>query len=96
MVGAGDKDEVVAMLNWRIVAVEAEIAASQAVLEGTLSHGIPRIFVIEEEYGQAMRRAELAFVRQLIADLQEGGLWPDAALLEALVERERARGGGTV
>jgi DNA-binding PadR family transcriptional regulator len=96
MVGAGDKDEVVAMLHWRIVAVEAEIAASETVLQGTLSHGIPRIFVIEEEYGQAMRRAELEFVRRLIADLEEGGLWPDAATLEALAERERARGGGTV
>jgi DNA-binding PadR family transcriptional regulator len=96
MMGAGDKDEVVAMLHWRSVALEAEIAASETILQGTLKQDIPRIFVIEEEYGQAMRRAELDFVRQLIADLKEGGLWPDAARLEALVERERARGGGTV
>jgi DNA-binding PadR family transcriptional regulator len=96
MMGAGDKDEVVAMLHWRSLALEAEIAASETILQGTLKQDIPRIFVIEEEYGQAMRRAELDFVRQLIADLKEGGLWPDAARLEALVERERARGGGTV
>jgi DNA-binding PadR family transcriptional regulator len=96
MVGVGDKDEVIALLHWRIVALEAEIASSETLRQGTLRHGIPRIFVIEEEYGQGMRRAELEFVRQLIADLEEGGLWPDAALLQALAERERARGGGTV
>jgi DNA-binding PadR family transcriptional regulator len=96
MVGVGDKAEVAALLHWRIVALEAEIASSETLRQGTLRHGIPRIFVIEEEYGQAMRRAELEFVRQLIADLEEGGLWPDAALLQALAERERERGGGTV
>ena len=66
--------------------MEAEIAASEAVLKGTLAHDIPRIFVIEEEYAQAMRGGELDFVRRLIADLEAGGLWPDAATLEALWE----------
>jgi hypothetical protein len=38
----------------------------------------PRILGIEEEYAQAMRRAELAWVRQTITELRDGTLvWPD-------------------
>jgi hypothetical protein len=66
------------------------------VLKGTLEHGIPRMFVIEEEYALAMRRAEIDFVRRLIADLEAGELWPDAATLEALAAEQRERGGRTV
>jgi hypothetical protein len=78
------------------VALEAEIAAGEEVLKGTLEQGIPRMFVIEEEYALAMRRAEIDFVRRLIADLEAGELWPDAATLEALVAEQRERGGRTV
>ena len=96
MVGVGNEKEVIDLLHRRAVAVEAEIAASETVLKGTLAAAIPRIFVIEEEYAQVMRAAELDFVRRLIADLEAGGLWPDAATLEALAAQQRERGGGTV
>ena len=37
----------------------------------------PRIFGIEEEYAQAMRKAELAWVRAIVAELLDGSLaWP--------------------
>ena len=37
----------------------------------------PRIFGIEEEYAQAMRKAELAWVRGTVAELLDGSLaWP--------------------
>jgi DNA-binding PadR family transcriptional regulator len=96
MAGVGNEKEVVALLSWRAVALEAEIAAGEEVLKGTLEHGIPRMFVIEEEYALAMRRAEVDFVRRLIDDLEAGGLWPDAATLEALIAQQRERGGDTV
>jgi hypothetical protein len=39
--------------------------------------GFPRIFAIEEEYAQAMRKAELAWVRATVAELRDGSLpWP--------------------
>ena len=39
--------------------------------------GFPRIFGIEEEYAQAMRRAELAWVRATAAELRDGTFpWP--------------------
>jgi DNA-binding PadR family transcriptional regulator len=96
MAGVGNEKEVVALLNWRVVALQAEIAAAETVIEGTLDHGVPRMFIMEEEYAQAMRRAELDFVRQLIADLESGELWPDAATLDALAAQQRERGGGVV
>jgi DNA-binding PadR family transcriptional regulator len=94
--GLGNEKEAIELLHWRAVALEAEIAATERVLKGTLEHNIPRLFVIEEEYGQALRQAELDFVRRLIADLEEGGLWPDAATMEALVAQQKERGGGAV
>jgi DNA-binding PadR family transcriptional regulator len=96
MAGLGNEKEVIALLQWRVVQLEAEIAAGEKVLKGTLEQGIPRMFVIEEEYAVAIRRAEVDFVRRLIDDLETGGLWPDTATLEALVAQQRERGGGTV
>ena len=38
----------------------------------------PRIFGIEEEYAQTMRKAELGWVRATIAELRDGTFpWPD-------------------
>jgi hypothetical protein len=38
---------------------------------------LPRLFAIEDEYTQAMRRAELEWLRRIIADLKDGTLeWP--------------------
>ena len=39
----------------------------------------PRIFGIEDEYAQAMRQAELAWVRATVAELRDGTFpWPTA------------------
>ena len=94
MVGVGSHKEVISLLEWRIAALEAQIATSDKLLRHTVDHSIPRIFLIEEEYAQAIRQAEVGFVRGLIADLEAGGLWPDAATLEALAARQRERRGG--
>jgi DNA-binding PadR family transcriptional regulator len=96
MAGLGNEKEVIALLQWRVVSQEAEIASGEEILKGTLNQGIPRMFVIEEEYALAMRRAEVDFVRRLIADLESGELWPDAATLEALIAQQREIGGGAV
>jgi DNA-binding PadR family transcriptional regulator len=89
-----DKEEVVGLLTARVMALEAEIAFSDSLLRGSVGHDVPRIFLIEEEYRLAIRRAELEFVRGMTRDLEAGELWPDQAVLEALAERERQRGGG--
>ena len=52
--------------------------------------GIPRLFLIENEYMAAMVRTELAWVRALIQDLDSGALAWDEAWLKDAAERLRA------
>lgn len=71
-----DKDLVVDLLRRRLATLSGEAAASDAKL-AERSGELPRLFFVEEEYAQAQRRSEIAFVRQLVDDLQGGRLeWP--------------------
>jgi DNA-binding PadR family transcriptional regulator len=71
-----DKEEVVRLLQARTAMLESQIAATEKGLENwTKSMGIPRLFLVEAEYGVAMTRAELEWVRRLMADIQDGKLW---------------------
>ncbi|GAC1470667.1 MAG: PadR family transcriptional regulator [Candidatus Dormibacteraceae bacterium] len=70
------QEEAVKSLERRVIAFEAEIAAVDASLRG-LPPDLPRLFAIEDEYAQAMRRAELEWVKRTIAELEDGSLeWP--------------------
>ena len=89
MVGLQDRDEIVSLLTTRTVALEAEIAASDALLRSVQVADFPRIFVVEEEYGQTMRRAELEWVRNLIQRLKQD-LWPDIEALKAAAAEAQA------
>ncbi|NUR69350.1 MAG: PadR family transcriptional regulator [Hamadaea sp.] len=45
--------------------------------------GLPRLFVVEDEYAQAVTVAELTFVQSMVADLAEGRLtWSREMLFE--------------
>ena len=78
------KEEAIKSLERRVTAFEAEIAAVDAILRG-LPPDLPRLFTIEDEYTQAMRRAELEWLKRTIAELKDGSLeWP--AMIE-LMER---------
>lgn len=70
------KDEAIKVLERRAVALEAEIAAVDTVIRGVPA-GLPRLFLIEDEYVQAMRRAELDWLRRTVDELEAGTLeWP--------------------
>jgi DNA-binding PadR family transcriptional regulator len=70
------KDEAIKVLERRASAFEAQIAASDAMIRD-LPADLPRLFVIEEDYAQAMRRAELDWLRRTVAELKDGSLeWP--------------------
>jgi len=74
------KDRAIAALSQRAARLEAEISSSDAFATAMLSEvpEFPRIFGIEEEYAQAMRRAELTWVRAIVAQLRDGTFpWPD-------------------
>jgi DNA-binding PadR family transcriptional regulator len=80
-VAALPPDDVRGLLEFRVAALEAEIAAGESMLHAMERIGLPRLFGVEGEYGLAMRRAELAWVRQIVDDIRSGALvWPPEVL----------------
>jgi len=84
------RDVAITSLTRRSAMLEAEISRIDAFERALRESGaytemlppgmteFPRLLGIEEEYAQAMRRAELAWVRQVIGELRDGTLpWPD-------------------
>lgn len=72
VLGALGPDEVAALLRGRLDAMERELAADRAALEGEKE--VPRLFLLEAEYDLAMRRAEADWVRGLLAEIEDGTL----------------------
>jgi len=73
------RDRAVAALVQRAARLEAEISSSDAFRRAYLADqpDFPRIFGIEDEYAQAMRQAELAWVRAIVKELRDGTFhWP--------------------
>ena len=70
-----DKDEVVRLLKVRIAMLEGQVAGEAKQLKTFLDLGLPRLFLIEGEYALNMKRAEVEWVRGLIADIESGHLW---------------------
>lgn len=74
------RDRAIAALTQRAARLEAEISASDTFRRAYMEEvpGFPRIFAIEDEYAQAMRRAELSWVRTVLSELRDGTFpWPD-------------------
>ena len=80
VIGVG-RQQGLELLRWRAGLLESKIAANEKIREA-VQH-LPRIVLIEGEYMQAMRAAELAWLRSVIDDIAAGRLWSDAEL-EAL------------
>ncbi|HYY45690.1 MAG TPA: PadR family transcriptional regulator [Candidatus Angelobacter sp.] len=70
-----DKDEVVRLLKVRTAMLEGQVAGEAKQLKTFLDLGLPRLFLIEGEYALNMKRAEVEWVRGLIADIESGHLW---------------------
>ena len=65
-------DEVLSLLTQRVDALDHSIAAQQLVLKTAAE--VPRVFLIEAEYALAMTVAELAWVRSLVTEIDDGTL----------------------
>jgi DNA-binding PadR family transcriptional regulator len=79
-----------ALLGERVTALEARLAELETALEGA-SPDVPRVFLLETEYLAAMVRAERAWLRQVIADIEQGRLtFPSAQELRRLAKRSAA------
>ena len=75
--------QVRGLLAERVSAQESRLAA----IEGQAPPGLPRLFLIEDEYRAALLRAEISWLRGLVDDLAEGRLTWDRALIEETLER---------
>jgi DNA-binding PadR family transcriptional regulator len=75
------RDRAIAALQQRAARLEAEISSNDTFRRVAMADipDFPRIFQIEDEYAQAMRRAELAWVRDTVRELRDGTFpWPTA------------------
>jgi DNA-binding PadR family transcriptional regulator len=90
-----DKDEVVRLLRARTALLESQIARNEKVLEDLQTiQRIPRLFLVEAEYGVVVSRAEVEWVRSLIHDIEDGTLWITHEQMHAVEERLGSREGG--
>ena len=64
-------EEAARRLDQRADAIEARLREREAALAGVR---LPRLFLIEDEYQLTVLRAELDWVRRLVADLRSGTL----------------------
>ncbi|MGC4893181.1 PadR family transcriptional regulator [Micromonospora sp. DT31] len=64
-------EEATRRLEQRAVAIEARLRERVATLNAV---DLPRLFLVEDEYRAAVLRAELDWVRALVADLRAGRL----------------------
>ena len=71
-------DEVRSLLAQRMAAQQERLDT----ITGQAPPGLPRIFLIEDEYRAALLTAEIAWLRNVLDDLAEGRLTWDAALIE--------------
>ncbi|MEU4215297.1 PadR family transcriptional regulator [Actinoplanes sp. NPDC026623] len=75
--------EVRTLLERRIVALREKVAQ----MRGQAPPGLPRLFLIEDEYRAAMLSAELAWLGALVDDLASGRLsWDENLILETLAK----------
>jgi DNA-binding PadR family transcriptional regulator len=76
-------DETTELLRRRLITL-AERAAG---IESQAPPGLPRLFLVEDEYRVAMLRAEIDWLRRLVEDLEAGRLTWDRALIEETAAR---------
>ena len=69
-------DELAGLLAERLQVLEIEIAATTGIIDHAVGHRLPRLFLLESEYGLAMKRAEAQWVRGLMRELADG-TFPD-------------------
>lgn len=67
-------DEAVALLHERADRLETALAHGRVVRERLEQRGLPRLLWVEVEFEDALRAAELAFVRRLLDDISSGSL----------------------
>lgn len=76
------------LLGLRATALAGEVAGLEIALGDFAETELPRVFVVEAEYALALKRAELAWVRQTVDELRAGRLNWDLANLTGRYEAD--------
>ena len=81
LVAALPPDRVVPLLRARLEALAGQRAEIQGMIDSSLGQGVPRLFLVEEEYRRALLDTESAFVERFIAEIgdPEAGWGPALA-----------------
>jgi DNA-binding PadR family transcriptional regulator len=82
-----------ARLEARKAAVEGQLAASQAAHARALASGLPRLFLLDDEYRDAMRAAEVAWLASVVGDLKAKRLAWSAEWLSAVARQMEGAAG---
>lgn len=86
-----DPDDAREQLEHRARILQDRLGQYADGLKRSQEMGLPRLFVVEDEYAQAVTTAELTFVRTLIKDLADGELtWNREWLAEIVAKFEGA------
>ena len=73
LIGAMNPDDVIRLFRQRIGALKGDIAKLAAGRAAAAeAFNLPRLFLVEDEYVQALKQAELVFVENLLAELSTG------------------------
>src|SRR5262249_59333883 len=82
-----EPDDARAQLEHRAGQLAEALADTDAQLQG--NPGLPRLFLLEEEYRKALLAAQLSWIQGVIDDLQTGQLtWNQDELLQTLPCRQ--------
>ena len=73
LISALPPSEVLTLLRRRLTRLAAQRAEIQAIIERTLAQGVPRLFLIEEEYRLDLLAAESSFVERFIEKITSPG-----------------------
>jgi DNA-binding PadR family transcriptional regulator len=73
VIGVLPPDEAIRLLEQRLRALQLAIAAERAILQES-GQEVPRLFLIEAEYGLALREAEGEWIRRLLKELADGSI----------------------
>lgn len=82
LIGALPPDEAVRLLRHRLDRLDERRAEIRTLIDDTLAQGVPRLFLVEEEYRLALLDAEVDFVRGFIDRIGDpetgwGRMWAD-------------------
>jgi len=67
-------EDAVALLTQRVQALEMELARGRGLRRSAEDQGLPRLFLLEDEFMARLLEAELDWVRGLIKDIETGAL----------------------